>query len=222
MKLINNRYNFEIDFTNNQNHLLVIENSKEYLRVLQELYYEIEKGQESDFVLSDNLETLSICKNVVFLHNYIDLEINNKKILTEVNALILSKLKNIDIVEEISTINKCIFDINDKVLDDLDFEVSYNEDFTIDSLIKYCAYKICEENAMIEKIYSYVKIFSQLKKSKIVIFSGLMQILSMQELESLIKQINYIGLNCILIEPYEKYKLVNVSRMIVDEDLCEI
>ena len=222
MKLINNRYNFEIDFTNNQNHLLIIENSKEYLKVQQELYYEIEKGQESDFVLSDNSETLSICKNVVFLHNYIDLEINNKKILAEVNALILSKLKNIDIVEEISTINKCIFDINDKVLDDLDFEVSYNEDFTIDSLIKYCAYKICEENAMIEKIYSYVKIFSQLKKSKIVIFSGLMQILSMQELESLIKQINYIGLNCILIEPYEKYKLGNVSRMIVDEDLCEI
>ena len=58
MKIINNRYKQVIDFDFFNNYVLAIENSNEYLKVLQEIFNETNGIENSEFVLSDNGETL--------------------------------------------------------------------------------------------------------------------------------------------------------------------
>ena len=84
MKLINNRYQQFFDFDKNPCNLLVVENSKEYFKVLKELHNEINGKEDSDFMLSDNGKTLRLSKVALFIYEFLDLDINNKKIANEI------------------------------------------------------------------------------------------------------------------------------------------
>ena len=85
MKIINNRYKQVIDFDFFNNYVLAIENSYEYLKVLQEIFNETNGIENSDFVLSDNGETLKFSKAAIFIYDYLNLDINNRKIINEIN-----------------------------------------------------------------------------------------------------------------------------------------
>lgn len=222
MKLVNNRYQQHIDFDKYSVYFLAIENSKEYLKVVEELYAECNGKTESQFVLSDNTEIISIPKNCLLIHNYFDLDINSKKIINEINSKVLNYISTQDFVCDLCDLNKLFININDKIVDNFNLKLEYDAEFTWDKFIKISNYKINEQSKFIDRIMSYIKIYCELKNIKIVIFIGLSLFLSQNELELFIKELNYLELKCLLIEPSLKYDLKDVGRIIIDDDLCEI
>ena len=88
--------------------------------------------------------------------------------------------------------------------------------------IKLSNYHIDLEANLADRIVSYIKIYSCLKDIKLVIFTGLFEIFSKEEVEKIVKQIEYFDLKCLLIEPYIKYDFKSFGRIVVDADLCEI
>lgn len=222
MKLVSNRYQQQIDFDFYPVYFLVIENSQEYLKVVEEFYSECNGNDESQFVLSNNSEIISISKNCLFVHNYFDLDINNKKIINEINNRVEKVLPTNNFVEDFYKLNKLFVEINDKIVDCFDIELEYDTDLTFDKFIKMSSYKIATQSKFVDRLVSYIKMYCALKKTKLIIFVGLSSFLSKNELELFIKELKYLELNCLLIEPSLKYNLENVGRIIIDEDLCEI
>ena len=140
MKIINNRYKQVIDFDFFNNYVLAIENSNEYLKVLQEIFNETNGIENSDFVLSDNGETLKFSKAAIFIYDYLNLDINNRKIINEINAQVLELLKNHDNTEDFFKINQIFIDINDKLLNEFDFKLNYDSELTFEKFIKLSNY----------------------------------------------------------------------------------
>lgn len=221
MKLTCNRYTSQIDFDKNTKHILVVENAKEFRKICSELLAESNGATESDFVFSDNGQIMSVQKYILLLYDFLGLDINNKKILNEVASQVEEKLQTYDFVEKLCQINKIILEINDKVLDDFDFKVSYDEEFGIDKLIKISNYRIQEASDILEKLLAYIKVYSSLKPIKTIVLIGVMQYLSANELYLFAKNLEYLGLNLLLVERQD-YKLKNFNRILIDNDLCEI
>lgn len=222
MKLINNRYEQHFDFENSFAWALIVENSKEYLNVVEELYKECFSGYESDFVLSENSEILDLSKNCLMLHNYFDLDINNKKIINEINAKVADFFKEKDFIEDFYKLNQLFISINDKIIDDFDFKLEYDGELTYDRFIKLAGFKISQESEFAERIMSYIKIYTSLKKTRLIVFVGLSDFLSCDELKQFLKELNYLDLKCLLVESHQKYNFDFVKRVIIDDDLCEI
>lgn len=222
MKLINNRYKQTFDFNLFNNYVFAVENSNEYLKVLQEIFNETNGIENSDFVLSDYGETLKFSKAAIFIYDYLNLDINNRKIINEINAQVLNLLKNRDNTEEFYKINQIFIEINDKLINEFDFKLNYDSELTSDKFIKLSNYHIDSEANLLDKIVSYVKICSCLKNIKLVVFAGLFEIFSKEEIDKIIKQIEYFDLKCLLIEPCMKYEFKSFGRIVIDEDLCEI
>lgn len=210
-----------MDFQTTNNYLFVIENAREYRKVCLELFDEINGNQNSEFVLSQDANILQMSKEVLLFCDYFSLDINNKKIINEINSRVGNYLQTYDFVEKLCQINKLILEINDEVLDNFDFKISYDEEFGVDKLLKISNYKISESNDFLEKILAYIKIFSSLKPVKLVVFFGLAQFLTKEEINLLAKNIEYLGLAILLVERND-CKLENFQRILIDNDLCEI
>ncbi len=221
MKLTCNRYVSQIDFDKSTKYILVVENAKEFRKICCELLAESNGETESDFVFSDNGQIVSMQKYILLLYDFLGLDINNKKILNEVASQVEEKLQTYDFVEKLCQINKLILEINDKVLDDFDFKVSYDEEFGIDKLIKISNYRIQGASDILEKLLAYIKVYSSLKPIKTIVLIGVMQYLSADELYLFAKNLEYLGLNLLLVERQD-YKLKNFNRILIDNDLCEI
>lgn len=211
-----------MDFDAYPAYFLVLENSQEYLKVVEEFYTECEGKEESQFVLSNNGEIIDISKNCLLIHNYFDLDLNSKKITNEINNRVFNYISQQDFVQDFCELNKLFIDINDKIVDNFDFKLEYDSDFTYDKFVKISNYKIEMQSKFIERIMSYIKIYCALKRTKLVVFVGLSLFVSKKELEIFIKELKYFELNCLFIEPKLKYNLENVGRIIIDDDLCEI
>lgn len=222
MKLVNNRYQQHIDFERFNTYFLIVENSQEYLKVVEELYGEFFCNTESTFVLSENSTILNLTKSGLFLYDYFNFDINNKKLVSEVNSRVINYISHQDFVQEFFDLNKLYIDINDKIVENFDFKIEYDTDFSYDKFVKLSNYKIDSQAKFADKLMSYIKLYSSLKNTKLVIFVGLSTFLSQQELSLVLKELEYLEIKCLLVEPCSKYNLNNVGRIIIDEDLCEI
>lgn len=222
MKLVNNRYQQHMDFAQFNTYFLIVENSQEYLKVVKELYEEFFCNIESAFVLSENSTILNLTKSGLLLYDYFNFDINNKKLVSEINNRVINYISQQDFVQDFFDLNKLYIDINDKIVENFDFKIEYDTDFSYDKFVKLSNYKIDSQSKFADKLMSYIKLYSSLKNTKLVIFVGLSSFLSQQELNLFLKELEYLEISCLLIEPCQKYNLNNVGRIIIDEDLCEI
>lgn len=220
MKLINHRYTFKMDFQTNNNYIFVIENAREFRKICFEFFDEFNGVQNSEFVLSEE-SILAMSKNILLFCDYFSLDINNKKITNEINNRVQLSLQTHDFVEKMCQINKLILEINDEILNDFDFKITYDGEFGADKLIKISDYKIAESNDFVEKIMAYIKIYSSLKPIKLVVFIGITQFLTKEEIQMLAKDIEYLGLGLLLVERND-CKIAGFKRVLIDDDLCEI
>ena len=108
MKLINHRYSFKMDFQMTNNYLFVIENAKEYRKICLELFDEFNGNSNSEFVLSEDINILQMSKEMLLFCDYFSLDINNKKIINEINNKVGNYMQTYDFVEKLCQINKLI------------------------------------------------------------------------------------------------------------------
>ena len=81
MKLVNSKYNLDIEFEENISNTLVLENKQHMIDVIQNLILQL-KGDEGDFVLSSE-KNVKFDKVVEFITNPFEIDFNNKKIATK-------------------------------------------------------------------------------------------------------------------------------------------
>lgn len=221
MKLVDYKTGINIDFEQNHINILQLENAKVMFDVCNDLCKQC-SGEEGSFVLSDDLKTLNFADCCQFIPNIFDLGLNGKKIENLLQKNLQSIINCGDYAEQFFAIDKSIVELNNKLLPNIDLQISYNDDLQFCDIFKICNYKIEEKQNLFDRIIDYVDVVSELSKTKLFIFVDLFPYISQEQAQKLVKQFEYMDIKVLFVTSFLPYKIDDVKKMIVDCDLCVI
>ena len=220
MKLVNSKYNLDIEFEENISNTLVLENKQHMIDVIQNLILQL-KGDEGDFVLSAE-KNVKFDKVVEFIANPFEIDFNNKKIVTKLFEQLIAVAS--ECVEEYNFINGKIVGILDDICSKIEYSnVEYNLEYEWKSIFKLYNVRIGENyNYLCEKIEEYVKVLADILHIKLLIFLNIKEYLTEEEIDNLQKICFYKKIFLLLIESEERFVLDNEKIFIIDKDRCLI
>ena len=220
MKLVNSKYNLDIEFEENISNTLVLENKQHMIDVIQNLILQL-KGDEGDFVLSAE-KNVKFDKVVEFIANPFEIDFNNKKIVTKLFEQLIAVAS--ECVEEYNFINGKIVGTLDDICSKIEYyNVEYNLEYEWKSIFKLYSVGIGENyNSLCEKIEEYVKVLADILHIKLLIFLNIKEYLTEEEIDNLQKICFYKKIFLLLIESEERFVLDNEKTFIIDKDRCLI
>lgn len=222
MKLVHPHITQHIDFNKNFAYTLVIENSNEFFNLTNQLINQIDKNKYGEFVLSENVNIIDISKFISVVFDYYNLIDDDKKIENNINKRLVSYLKKEDFISEFCDLNSRMNLISEKILCDLNLPIISTEGLTEEKFVKLMGYKLSKRENLIERIIDYISFQQEIKDIKVIVFINLSSVLNSEEINEIIKQLNYQQINILMIESQDKYQLNKTKKIIIDKDLCEI
>lgn len=220
MKLVHPNIEIPINFNETGCCQLVIENAAEFYARTQELIRQC-NGEEGNFVLSEK-DSLPMHTTCICLYDYFANMFQNKKINQILQQIAEKVITQKDFFKEFSIINQNMIKINETIKKECNEHMVYNDYFTKEDFIKFSNYKIEPSPVFIENILNYIEFFLQHTKVKVVVFVQLSAVLTAPEIQILCKQLQYMEINVLLVEPYQRYNLNFAQTIIIDNDLCVI
>lgn len=213
MKLVNSKYNLDIEFEENISNTLVLENKQHMIDVIQNLILQL-KGDEGDFVLSAE-KNVKFDKAVEFIANPFEIDFNNKKIVTKLFEQLIAVAS--ECVEEYNFINGKIVGTLDDICSKIEYyNVEYNLEYEWKSIFKLYNVRIGENyNSLCEKIEEYVKVLADILHIKLLIFLNIKEYLTEEEIDNLQKICFYKKIFLLLIESEERFVLDNENVKII-------
>lgn len=221
MKLINNEYQLNIDLLENMINVLIIENNDIFSSLVYDLWTQC-NGNEGSWMLVDNIKQLTLSKNLICIINPFQINLNEKRIITDLYHEI-KLISDESLILDESKLNTEIIDFLDKVISLVPYSIAYKSEFDFVNLMKIYDLKIddCYET-LLEKIVEYIKLMNRVCHINIVVFVGIKQYLNSNEILYLYEFSMYEKVHLILIENHQ-YELLNFEKLsIIDKDLCII
>ncbi len=211
----------EMYFQNNHFQTLIIENNNLFRQIL----FSFENDLADDiFTFSKNYIPFEFSKRGVYLSNIINLDMNNKKLLTKMIAQ-LENTVNDEYCEEFNNLKSEIIKFADTLVKKSDFDIDYNYDIDFKSLTKLLDIKLSNrESSFAENFIRYICLFNQYLGVSFFVVFGLHIIFDKNELNSIFETLKLNDINLLCIEGYTY--LDNISSYekvyIIDGDLCVI
>ena len=224
MKIINKNWQRKIEIEDNIIYTLVFENKKYYRENIIELINQ-HKGNEGNYILSNDNKEISFDKNSYIITNIFNIDINNKKVLTKIyNSLLKEIVEDISSYNELSTNIRLYFE---KLIFNSSLEIEQGEEIDMSSLLKLGDFKIHVENDdILEKFLKFLKVLSELCSYKIIFVVGLHTVFTQDEIIEIYKEVCLNKINIINIEYQQFNNLSNENYKeivyIFDGDNCEI
>lgn len=200
----------------------IIESPVIFTAYLQELCIQNEGG-EGKFVLSNGDICLDMVKDVEIVIDPMNLNINDKKVLTKV----YSELKNIAYDETtylktqqlISNLRQYFWELEYKSSVALDID----EEVDIQMIFKTLGVKIEEkEYAFWENIIIYIKTVSEVLRKKVLVLVNIRSFITDAQLEELLDCAVYNEIRILFIESAQRTCNHRIKRYIIDDIGCEI
>lgn len=179
-------------------------------------------GSECEFVLSNDGQIQKICDNSEVIINPFALDVNSKKIITElyksVSNISITKEYQMRFAEINTEIQKYLYDLTNE----LDFDIEISSEAAITDFLKIFGIKICSDNdSLLAKIVNYLKAVLQIKKLTFIVFLNINTLLTNKDIFELYKFCEYAQIVPILIEHYVPEHIKDDIIMVLDKDLCE-
>ena len=224
MKIINKNWQRKIEIVENTIYTLVFENKKYYRENIKELISQ-HKGNEGNFIYSNDNNEISFEKSSYIITDIFNIEINSKKILTKIYNSLLKQIID-DTVEynELTTHIRAYFE---KLIFNSPFEVEQGEEIDINSLLKLGDFRIhIEEDDILEKFIKFLKVLVQLFGINIIFIVGLHNVFTDEEIKEIYKEVCVNKINIINIE-YRQFDNLSDENYIekvyiFDKENCEI
>ncbi len=221
MRLVNIKYNMNIEFDENEILEIVIEQPRAFSEIVYMLINQC-NGADGDFVLSEDEHIIKLNKYADIIMDFFAVSPNNKKIITKLYSGLEETADNY--IEEKAKINSKIVSVLDAITTSEGCaEISYNLDFNWSDLFKLYNVAFSDEYLdLINRISSYIKILSQFTDIKMLFLVNARSYLTKDELIALYDTARYCKVNITLIEGHECIERNGEKRYIIDKDLCFI
>lgn len=220
-RLLINDFNIQQDINNFDSMLLIIQNKKKLLQVLNDISNEC---YELEFI-----KIIDEKGKILKLEDYIDstislfnIDINNKKNL---NALFRQiKKANYDyIYDSINQITNNLQNLFNNINLESSLELINDLNISEDDILKLLKLQINDKsNELLIKIMNYIKVGFELRKVYKYLFFNLSSLLSFEEIALLIHDCKLIGIQIIDIEYLDINKGPFDIKKVLDEDICLI
>lgn len=223
MRLNVNYIDNSINITDEYINVIEIENRGYFYRLVNELN-QLSVGEITNniaFYNIENNEELNMINKIELYIDYFNIDINTKK---NINYLYKNIKNNIpieireNIIKYYSKIKQEIF----KSFQNYDFEISLNDEFDIEDILKILKISINKKEKLLENLILLIDINKLFNLNQILIFINLKQYLSNNELIELYKYSIYNNINILLIDS-QCYggKLEYEKKLIIDSNLDE-
>ena len=221
MKIITDLFTGEINIETDCITELIIENPNIMYRFINQLYNSI-NGEEEDLVLSNDNNILKTSKNIELVTTFIPFDINEKRLITKINALLekeaVNELHYYETMNLLASIEKYINYLSEVLPCNIDYS-----SINISSLIKMCGVSIADDSlSVIERIYNYMNLVRDLLGEKIFVFVNMHSFFSNNDIQSFVDTVTSHKFYTLLIDSNEYDNIKKVRRIIIDKDLCII
>lgn len=221
MKLLHKEYGLYIDFEDNKEQVLVIEEPGTFSELVSGIYQQIQ-GDEGVFILSSDNEKISMQKNVEIILNPVALEMNNRKIVNKLYEE-LKLISDENYYMEISEIHAKIVEYFDALSLKLPYPIQYSVDMNVTSLYKLYDLKFEFEGLpLFERIIEYIKILGMMTDVKLLVLVNIKDFLNEEKMSELYKCVTYYKVNLLLIEAVQRNIIEEERIFIIDRDKCLI
>lgn len=222
MKLVHPDYKYQIELYDGESIEIILENTRIFTYWISELNKQA-KGESGKFVLSENGNIYKISEKLCCIVSPFDISLNQKVILNRLYMDIKHEIETTELLLQMSEIHNYMIKCIETILENTDYHIQYDDEQDIVSFLKYMNVKMEEtEGCLLERLVDYIKIMSRLLYRKVVVIVNLKSYLSEDELKSLIQCAEYEKVSLILIESHTGYKIEDLKRYVIDDDLCEI
>ena len=200
---------------------LVVESPTSLRQLLRDFTVEDSSRQIS---VTEKGESLHFEKDIDVILNPVKLDFNNRRAMTTLLKLLVKTSLSEDFYLSTNSLKSKIIKYLDGVVgaEDFEFEVS-THDFMIDSLAKAANLHIVgDEDDFVELVTDYMAMMADLTGIKLFVFINLRSLITEDELGRLRHNLNNHQIDVLLVESLDRRVIDGVSRIVVDEDACEI
>lgn len=217
-------YFFEefIDLEVGKLYTIIIENRKILYDFEKYLFNEFE-GNSDYLLLIDNNKIIDHKKNIYFLSNFYDMDLNNKK-----NLLALYKQikvnHNDELKERFEQLTSNINEFLEFMNFESGFDLTFDSNILMDDVFKLGDLRFNNENdGLFNTLISYLEIINNLFNIEVFIVEELHKYFSNDELIKVINELKYHGIILINIEKDNNFEgIVDEIRNYIDIDYCTI
>lgn len=222
IRLSNKKIETPIVLEENSPLLIVAENPAEYYTLTKELIRAFD-GEESEFSFWNGAESFKAGDKGEMVYNLFSFNAADKKIVSILYKKLYTEYLGGDFMLSFNELSAAAERFLLSLLETSDIRLEYDLP-TVEGLLKLFAVRpIKEGETLLEKLISYVNIFTELKNVSFFVFAGLKNVLNESELKEFYKHCSLAKVSLLLIEPFLKKPInKNERAIIITEDLCEI
>lgn len=221
MRFVYSNESIDISFSANTPLVLVIEKKDLFSIIVSDLWRQ-SSGEEGKCILSNINSTLELNKDVVFIIDPFSVNYNEKRVLTSVYED-LDEICNSNYWGDVADINTRIIELLEAINDKSEFHLTYKLNFQLKELLKIYNVKLLyEDDSLLDRISSYIKLLHRVRNVKLIIFVNLKTFLNDEQLNLLFKECLYEDICIMDIENVDFGKSANEKYVIIDKDLCKI
>lgn len=223
MKLIHADLQNMIIFEENKVNLLIIENKKYYIKIIEEFVKQIE-GNSGNFSLFSEQKELKISERVEIIKDIFNLEINNKKVTNKIYSELEELAFNSENLIETKQIESELLKYLYTLIEKYEYSLELQEEFDLKSLWKLFSITLSSSfSNKLEEIIEYIEIISKILKKDIFVLVNFHTFFEKSQLEELYKHCFYKKINLLLAENQKSDIILDIEKLfIIDNDLCEI
>ena len=210
-----------LEIQENTIQVIVVENPKCMRLFIEELEKKI-KAEESTIFLAKDYEEISFNKNVEVIYNPILLDINSKKIINKIIAILKSNTYEGQQYERTYALQGVLAQYLDELIYTVDIPLIYDE-ILVENILKGVNIRLdVEEEECAARICYYMDAYAKYLGIKYFVFFHLKDYVDSEELKKIYKHCNYQKYYLILCESNESDKISGEIITILDKDLCAI
>ena len=215
----------EIDFDIPYINVLEIENRKLFSNIVCSLNCLCMGGEtEEKIVLYDKEKIYDLNKYASVCFDIFNFDYKNKKISSAINKYILNAInseydRKAKAEHKLYEALRIIIDF----INELDFDFVYNENITIEDIIKIFSVSVDTEptDRLSDRFRTYIDVVSALKIYKTVFFVNVRSYFTEEEWKDIFKYIMSRNLNVLFVEPYSEPEISDYEcKTVIDNDFC--
>lgn len=174
------------------------------------------------FVSDDDLNEINLTNKVFVVLDYFNFDSLFNKYTSNIIKLVAESVTEENRIKIVNNFKKIVNYFN-KTLDDIDFNINFNEEFNLTQLIKLLKPSVNTKEKLLDNLFLLIDLEKTFSSHQFMAFVNLKQYLSKNELLELYKYSIYNGIKVILIDSQSYGTTIDFEKkIIIDENLDEI
>ena len=203
--------------------VLVLEDSEQYTEMIQELWNQIHKVEETLFLYGAENELLDMSKRCDILFSIKDLSLQNSRIQKKLTTYLAEEIQMSELYDKIVENQAELLRIMDDIKNLSEYLIGMNEEYNVVDILKYLGVKLSEtQGSFCEKLIDYMKISYDFLKIDVFFVVGCKGYLKEKDYEYLQEWTRYQQITLVLIECDEDRLPLGMNKYIIDRDRCVI